>query len=162
LRTKSKLHLVNLTEQYEDLGGRQDVGNVMGLVYLRCTIAIGNEAIWVSPPQEQTEFPQQPELTRNIDWTAPLECCEPLVDGQLEVDSFAPLKVPSYETVKVSQQGLSALVANSQRALESQELLEVFGEGTSKTLVHEGTGNAQLLSRSMLIPAYFEIDRVSE
>jgi hypothetical protein len=93
------LHLDDLVKQDSYLGGREDVREMMGLVDARRQVAIGNEAVRISSPQEQTELPEDDEVVGDSDGPA-VKGCEPLLNGHLEVNWPAPFEGLCHEAIK--------------------------------------------------------------
>src|SRR6266849_2335870 len=133
----------------------------MGLIDARRQIPIRNEAVRISPPQEQTEVPDDEEVICDSHRPA-VEGREPVLNGHLKVNWPAPFEGLCQEAIETPKHPFGAVVLIAERALECQEVLEFLGETTSKPVRHLGTRKAQCLSCSMSMPAYLEIDRVSE
>jgi len=93
------LHLADLVKQDPYLGGREDVRKMMGLVDARRQVAIGNEAVRISSPQEQTELPEDEEVVGDSHWPA-LKGCKPPFNGHLEVNWPAPFEVLCHEAIE--------------------------------------------------------------
>src|SRR3990172_3422853 len=134
---------------------------MMRLVGARRLVTIRNEAVRISPPQEQTELPDDEEVIGDSHRPA-VKGGEPTLDGCFKVKGPAPCEGLCHETIETPQHPFGTVVLNAERALELQEVLEFLGEAASEQVCHLGTGNAQRRSCPMSMPAYLEIDRVSE
>src|SRR5689334_19402429 len=134
---------------------------MVGLVDARRHVPIGNEAVRISSPQEQAEFPDDEEVICDS-YRPAVKSCEPPLNGDLKINWPAPFEGLCHEAIEMPEHPFGAVVLHPERALEFQEILEFLGEAASKPVRHLGTGNAQYLSCFRSMPAYLDIDRVSE